>query len=1487
MDQDGTPERSSRLPRAPRPARGGRDWGRSVSRVFCAILAVLALVPPVLVLAVRSSFLQRWATSQLDQLIRSKGIVADYEVVPKLWPLSVELRSVRVESNDGGEPMLVAQRVAVRPKFFGLLSGKFAIEQVDIEAPKVRIVLKDNTLVNLGIELPKSEKKESTGPLHLPSGVLAITDGELDLDIEGIRVKAQALDLDVTSDDDPQEGTSLEVALRMGESRISRNRVLSTQMTAYDEDTLCLVDGRVRVDPHVVAVHRLRVSGAADLDPAAGTAPPCKLPDTDVRKVELSVSHTTIRLPEKEGDLPHGDGHIMARAPLAIGAKAGPFPETGGWISVDADVRYLEGMNLPDVNGKVEARDLRIGKYQLASHVESEVVAKQGVITSPHTAIGIAEGVATLSDVRVEPLVKGIPIHAKVDVKDASFTALMRELGVSQHPHVTWDLKEVKVAHFAGTIDPLKLDGDMVAHTPNFAVFDVAVDDPARARVIGVKEAQLQAHVSVRADALQFKAVKATLPKSTIDNGFVSIGFDEALRVEVPSVVADLTEIGPLGSIPIAGKATASAIVSGAFNDPHLEADATIEDFVLSEIPFGNVTAGHATLKGLTVELSNVKATKNKSNYEMPSGKLDFGGAANMVMDAVVTSTGFNARDFFNLFQMDEDPRFTEIDGTFTTNSTIHLALGGPQDRCKGGYLNVGGHAHLRDVKLFGEAFDDGDIDLGYEWEDRLAGLDGARIDVHAATLRKVRPNPSGIAVGTVFGSAKVDRGKLNGSVVVQGIPLSRLQSMGSVASEIDGSASGFAQVSGTIDAYKVEGNLDITPLLVRGTRLGASHVDVAMIQKEPAPKKPIGSTACGAPIYPAFDKATYNPDVLQGEYRVSGELFSGQVKVDDLVMTREKNSLITGKILTKGLDLGAVLRIAKPPAEDLEAIAAPQTPTVGELTGELNIVRYRQGDAAHAQLSFVPGSMSLEKGSQKVSMRSTSSVVYVKDDTLAVPPLTFDLQAGNSGNNGKALRGTITVRGAAYHFSTSPELAFNAELVPIDLGVLVGAVPKLERAQGKLGGSLYVTGKASAPEMDGSLTVRGGEFIVEGLPSPITAVEMDVKADASEVRITRGTARFLGGTLAVTGHLPISGFTVGAGQVDVRARNMRMTPAQGIATGFDADLALHVSPPSSGDAKTPLPQITGDVVLTSAEYTRPISLTTDLSALGMRAKRTVVESYDPSLDALTLDIQVKNRSPLRIHNNLAEVEFNIDNQGLRVTGTNQRIGLRGEVRAQQGGRFRFRSTEFEVRQAIIRFDDPTRVAPNIDVVAQTEYRRYGTSTSTTGGGGRAAGIWRITLHAHGDTDNLRLDLTSDPPLSQDDIVLLLTVGMTRTEVDQLQSSAALGAGVALEALSTATGADRAVTNAIPIIDDFRFGSGYSSRSGRTEPQVTIGKRITDDVRATVTTGLSEDRELRSNIEWRLSQRTSVLGSYDNVNDVSSPDIGNLGLDFRWRLEFQ
>ena len=134
--------------------------------------------------------------------------------------------------------------------------------------------------------------------------------------------------------------------------------------------------------------------------------------------------------------------------------------------------------------------------------------------------------------------------------------------------------------------------------------------------------------------------------------------------------------------------------------------------------------------------------------------------------------------------------------------------------------------------------------------------------------------------------------------------------------------------------------------------------------------------------------------------------------------------------------------------------------------------------------------------------------------------------------------------------------------------------------------------------------------------------------------------------------------------------------------------------------------------------------------------------------------------------------------------------------------------------------------------------------------------------------------------------MLLLTVGMTRAELDR-GAATALGGSVGLEALTALTGADKAVKTIVPIIDEFAFGTGYSSKTGSSESTITVGKRLGEKLRATVTTGMSEDREVRANLEVLLNRQLGVQGSFDNSTDVGTSPIGNVGIDLRWRLDFQ
>jgi translocation and assembly module TamB len=744
--------------------------------------------------------------------------------------------------------------------------------------------------------------------------------------------------------------------------------------------------------------------------------------------------------------------------------------------------------------------------------------------------------------------------------------------------------------------------------------------------------------------------------------------------------------------------------------------------------------------------------------------------------------------------------------------------------------------------------------------------------------LSKVQP-PTGTraaAVGTVLGSASIRRGgALAADVMIENLPLSRVDSLGSVARQLDGAVSGVAHVAGSLDdmrpdaALVATAQLDFAGTRVRQVPLPPSHLEVGLTQRFPQQKRVMGHTRCGAAIGPPFDKAAYLADTSShGEWTLDGGLLGNTVQLGHVVVTRAKAPHVSGRVSLRGLDLGMLAKLGmsrKSEAEEGAPGSPAAAPVEGQLWAEVTAEDVPLDAPAGSRARVLLGPTVVSRGGQKLTLQPPATPLVLEGDTLTLPPLKVTLDTPDGFQGGFEVTGTVD------RVTTDPTLALAARLDPVDLAVLERFVPKVDRASGSIQGSIKVTGKATAPAIAGELTARADAIEVHGLPGAITDMSIDVKASATELS-ARGAAKFAGGTVNLRASLPVRGFEVGALDSHITARGLRMTPADGVATTFDADLDVGYDGKSVGGEGAPLPRVTGEVTLESLDYTRPISLTTDLSQLGGRV----------------------------IKNNLVEVQLAIDSGSLEITGTNQRLGLRGSLKTLPGGRFHFQSSDFDVRQGLIRFEDPTRIDPNVDITAVTEYRRYtdtsagaaagagtaGASGAASTGSTRGGALWRITLHAYGDADNLRVDMTSEPSLSQEDIVLLLAVGMTRAELDQLQASS-IGASIALNYIGAASGADRALKKALPVIDDFRFGSAYSTVTNKTEPQLTIGKRLTNDVRVSVTTGLTEDQELRSNIEWRLNNRLSVQGSYDNINDVSSSVLGNLGVDLRWRLEFE
>jgi translocation and assembly module TamB len=1477
-----------------------------VCRILCVLFALCGLLPVGLGMLVRTKWAKAIATTETRKALSDMGIQATFDLELRLWPLSVGTKNLEIASTDGKGPFLVAKNASAKPKIFGLLAGKLVIDEIEIDKPEARVVVKDGKIANLALNLPEQKRAASTRP---PFEVVSASEADVDLDVDGTKLRLHQIDADVTTDDDGAGGNAFEIAVRATEGDVRTVTQPEPGVSAISEDVFCRVDARARIEPKRILVRRLSAYGALDLGFGEGTGGDCSIAKSDKRYAELSIGHLDVELkksifesaPSFEDSPPSLDGHIRARAPLAVIDRFPDAPEVDGWVAVDVDVRYTAASNLPDMIGTIDANGVRVTHYSFARTFHSDFVVRRNIFTSALTRLEIADGVAELRDIEVRPFEKGVPAKVgRLDVRDVAFTSLMKDLGVAKHPHVTWDLREVHVQNAKGTISPLHIDGDLQAKTTNFAVYDDWVQSPTKTRATGVARGDIVGKVAIRPTALEFHNVTVTTPKGRVGPGvLVSLGYHEILRVEAPVGKVDLSDLSPLGSVDMAGVADLKALVTGPFADPHIEGDLSIQGFALgdpkSPLAFGNVKDAHVTFEDLVVLVRDAHVQKGKSTFEMPTGRLDFGGPASMKMDGSIATKNLDLRDFFDVFNLDEDPRFTDIHGVLEANARMHLALGGPEDVCKGGFLDVQATATAHDLDLLGEKFDEGQADLEYRWIDRQAGIDGAEIDVRSIALSKLK-KAGRAPVGSILGSLSVHRGgQLRGSVVVQGYPLSRVDMLGPAKSALEGSASGIASIGGTLSAFDVQADLDVGAMRIGGAPFGGSSLHVGMTQT-PTPPKVTGKTPCGAPITKEFDKDAYLRDLdrtVQGKYTLDGKLFGGQVKLEGVEITRQKWPVVTGRVALDRFDLAPVARLVAPPADDAE----PTTPLGGTVSGDVEVTRVATNDLAHAKVRFTPRELRVGRGAQKIELRTPPKdqppiVFALADDEVVFPPVTFDLSAPNG------FKGAVGVKGAVRKVTQGGDLGLEAELSPIDLGILVGIVPRVTRAAGTLTGSLKVTGKASAPVLAGQLAVRRGELGVKGLPGNLTDVELDVVADENEARITRGTGHFLGGDVSVTGRMPLKGGQLGVAEAELVGRQLFIAPIEGVKATVDADLRVTLNPQAT-TAASRLPFVGGDVTITSFEYTKPITL--ELNGIAGGAKRTVVEAYDPSLDVVALGFDVRSRVPLRIRNNLVEASLEIDPRGIHVSGTNQRIGLRGELTGRPGGRFRVFANDFEIQKASIRFDDPTRIVPHLDITAVTEYRRYsslsagqstantqGSAAVTSGGlssGGAAGSKWRITLHAYGDVDSVQVDMTSDPPLSREDIFFLLTIGLTRAEVDQVQAGSVY-ASAAFEAIGTVSGVDRAVKQAIPVIDDFRPGTAYSPRTGRVEPNITVGRRLTDNVRARLTSGLAEDPQLRSSIEWRLNRSLTVEPSYDRINTASSSNVGNFGVDFRWRLEF-
>jgi outer membrane protein insertion porin family len=403
------------------------------------------------------------------------------------------------------------------------------------------------------------------------------------------------------------------------------------------------------------------------------------------------------------------------------------------------------------------------------------------------------------------------------------------------------------------------------------------------------------------------------------------------------------------------------------------------------------------------------------------------------------------------------------------------------------------------------------------------------------------------------------------------------------------------------------------------------------------------------------------------------------------------------------------------------EGVRADEWPQGGEATlaGTLD-----------GTLALSGGLASLAEVRARLDVPATT--LRVEEILVQVQPFALRLQAGQ-------LRGDVVRIAAA---ESTLQLEGGADLLRrrLDLTAL-GALnlralsPFMEAAalSGTAELDVSARGAWSAPDVHGTVTVEDASLRLRTLPQALTSLRAQVVFDGQALRVPRATAVMGGGDLTLSGSGRLAGGLADA-QFTLTGRDVTLAYPPGLRSRLDADLTL------SGGPRAYL--LAGDVRAVRGLYDLDLVFEQSLSTPPAPA------TDSPALRRFGLDLRVEIQNAVQVRNNMTDLQAV---GALTVRGDMNAPAPLGTLEIEPGGRVYLGGRAFEIASGALNYRG------NWDPTLQIEATDLITGTDTDG----LASDYEVTVRLVGSLERPGLQMSSDPPLSEGQIVSLIATGRT------------------------------------------------------------------------------------------------------------------------------
>jgi autotransporter translocation and assembly factor TamB len=402
-------------------------------------------------------------------------------------------------------------------------------------------------------------------------------------------------------------------------------------------------------------------------------------------------------------------------------------------------------------------------------------------------------------------------------------------------------------------------------------------------------------------------------------------------------------------------------------------------------------------------------------------------------------------------------------------------------------------------------------------------------------------------------------------------------------------------------------------------------------------------------------------------------------------------------------------------------------------------------------------------------------------------------------------------------------------------LALLRAVRPEIQEIGGILDLSVRASGSLASPSITGDGAIHRGNLLLRDRPETLRDVEARLILSSQGVQLRDATGLLGGGRVQARGDLALRNWQPGAYRVRLQAQNVAVGQIEGFSSAWDADLEL--------SGLTREAQLEGRARLVRGLYNR------DLSILSLALSQSRAPAADTG-PGLRVRVRVDLDDNLVVRNRIADLRAG---GVLSVEGTTVRPVIFGSIESRDG-RIVFRGRDWSVTSAIVRFADPRRLDPYLDVSAAARI-----------------GDYDVTMQITGPVSNVAVRFSSTPRLSQNDLLSLVAFGVTGADLRESPTTVLLGEAGKLLAEN--------VLGIEPSATGLRISTGSATTSAANELRGFPGEERSTVGPSQYTSNAPGSRRERVRVEYQLFAPLYLSAEYDREGGYG----GDVILRFRFR----